>query len=273
MPLIKLQRFQTTLNRRNERYPVVQNGIFSLITGEIDFTLPDGTKGMLQAGDFTLYSSGEISDFQMKTSEGDFSAEALIIDISIFQNFLSQLDDDAFQIKSAQYAYFSKQDICVYRLFMQIRDILDSELTIHPMTLIQLVYALLNEMIAQKPHLLPLIRRAAELSSTQKVIHYIEKNLEQDINIDSAAQSIGMSAATLKRKLASDKISFANILKVKRITKATTELRLTNKAITQIAYDCGFKNAAHFSTAFKAHTELTPKEFRVKIKKCSQIKP
>lgn len=269
MSPIKLQKFQTTLSRRSERYPVVQNGIFNLILGEIDFTLPHGEKGKLLPGDFTLYNSGEISNFHMTSSENGFVAEALILDISIFQNFLSQLDESAFQSKSAQYSYFSKEDASVYRLFMQIRDFLDSETPIHPVTLTQLVYALLSEMIAQKPNLLPLIRRAAELSTTQKVIHYIEKNLEQDINIDSAAQSIGMSTATLKRKLASDKISFANILKVKRITKATTELRFTHKAITQVAYDCGFKNAAHFSTAFKAHTELTPKEFRAKLKENS----
>ncbi|WP_155487664.1 AraC family transcriptional regulator, partial [Vibrio harveyi] len=36
---------------------------------------------------------------------------------------------------------------------------------------------------------------------------------------------------------------------------------------TQIAFESGFKSAAHFSTAFKSIYSITPKEFRSQIAK------
>ncbi|NER07425.1 MAG: helix-turn-helix transcriptional regulator [Okeania sp. SIO3C4] len=36
----------------------------------------------------------------------------------------------------------------------------------------------------------------------------------------------------------------------------------TNKAIVEIAYECGYGQSAHFITAFKRKYGITPKEFR-----------
>ncbi|MCV5927109.1 helix-turn-helix transcriptional regulator, partial [Escherichia coli] len=68
---------------------------------------------------------------------------------------------------------------------------------------------------------------------------------------------MSMSIATLKRRLAAENLSFSQILKVKRINYAATQLRVSQKSITEIAFESGFKSAAHFSTAFKSIYNIT----------------
>ncbi|NMU27024.1 helix-turn-helix transcriptional regulator, partial [Vibrio parahaemolyticus] len=74
----------------------------------------------------------------------------------------------------------------------------------------------------------------------------------KDITLEGLAAHMSMSIATLKRRLAADDLSFSQILKVKRINFAATQLRKSEKSITEIAFESGFKSAAHFSTAFKS---------------------
>jgi AraC-like DNA-binding protein len=128
--------------------------------------------------------------------------------------------------------------------------------------LTQLGLGLLSLMVEQHPALLVIIARASRLTVTQKVIHYIEQNIENNISLDTLANYMGMSPATLKRRLSAEDLSFSNLLKIKRIAHAATQLRTSNKSITQIAYESGFKSAAHFSTVFKTYHGKTPKNFR-----------
>ncbi|MDF5607521.1 helix-turn-helix transcriptional regulator, partial [Vibrio parahaemolyticus] len=53
----------------------------------------------------------------------------------------------------------------------------------------------------------------------------------------------------------------------KRINFAATQLRKSEKSITEIAFESGFKSAAHFSTAFKSVYNMTPKDFRNQVVK------
>lgn len=117
-------------------------------------------------------------------------------------------------------------------------------------------------MVNKQPCLIPFIQKISVLTTSQQLIRYVEEHISADLTIDMVAPKLGMSASTLKRKLQSDKLSFAHLVKVKRINYAATQLRLTRKTITEIAYDTGFKTAAHFSTSFKSVKGITPKEFR-----------
>jgi AraC-like DNA-binding protein len=132
-------------------------------------------------------------------------------------------------------------------------------------TLESLATALVTEITAVSPSHLPILQRACNQSTTQKVIRFIELNIENEVSLDNTSRFLGMSTATLKRRLAAEGLSFSQILKVKRVNYAATKLRLTNKSIAQIAFESGFKSAAHFSTAFKGVQGITPKEFRQRI--------
>ncbi|MCC4818271.1 AraC family transcriptional regulator [Vibrio lentus] len=269
MSSITVTQFRNFIPRKRERYPASKNGIFIVSKGSISFTLPDGTEASLQAGDFTLYNSGQIKDIDVDTENGEFSATCLDFDLSIFQKFINQSGDLESLRVPQEYIKFDRADIQIRELKELTMSLADSSPK-NDYALTQLGLALLSLMVEKHPALLVIIARAARLTVTQKVIHYIEQNIENNISLDTLASYMGMSPATLKRRLSAEDLSFSNLLKIKRIAHAATQLRTSAKSITQIAYESGFKSAAHFSTAFKAYHGKTPKDFRSLIAQAQQ---
>lgn len=261
MSSITVTQFRNFIPRKRERYPASKNGIFIVSKGCISFVLPDGTEASLQAGDFTLYNSGQIKDITVDTENGEFSATCLDFDLDIFQKFSNQFSDLESTRVPNQYIKFNQTDTEICELKDLIMSLAHSS-TKNDYALSQLGLGLLSLMVEQYPALLVIIARASRLTVTQKVIHYIEQNIENNISLDTLASYMGMSPATLKRRLSAEDLSFSNLLKIKRIAHAATQLRTSTKSITQIAYESGFKSAAHFSTAFKTYHGKTPKDFR-----------
>ena len=269
MSSITVTQFRNFIPRKRERYPASKNGIFIVSKGSISFTLPDGTEASLQAGDFTLYNSGQIKDIDVDTENGEFSATCLDFDLSIFQKFINQSGDLESLRVPQEYIKFDRADIQIRELKELTMSLADSSPK-NDYALTQLGLALLSLMVEKHPALLVILARAARLTVTQKVIHYIEQNIENNISLDTLASYMGMSPATLKRRLSAEDLSFSNLLKIKRIAHAATQLRTSAKSITQIAYESGFKSAAHFSTAFKTYHGKTPKDFRSLIAQAQQ---
>ena len=269
MSSITVTQFRNFIPRKRERYPASKNGIFIVSKGSISFTLPNGTEASLQAGDFTLYNSGQIKDIDVDTENGEFSATCLDFDLSIFQKFINQSGDLESLRVPQEYIKFDRADIQIRELKELTMSLADSSPK-NDYALTQLGLALLSLMVEKHPALLVIIARAARLTVTQKVIHYIEQNIENNISLDTLASYMGMSPATLKRRLSAEDLSFSNLLKIKRIAHAATQLRTSAKSITQIAYESGFKSAAHFSTAFKTYHGKTPKDFRSLIAQAQQ---
>ncbi|WP_454440289.1 helix-turn-helix domain-containing protein [Vibrio bathopelagicus] len=272
MSSITVTQFRNFIPRKRERYPASKNGIFIVSKGSISFTLPNGTEASLQAGDFTLYNSGQIKDIDVDTDNGEFSATCLDFDLSIFQKFINQSGDLESLRVPQEYIKFDRADIQIRELKELTMSLADSSPK-NDYALTQLGLALLSLMVEKHPALLVIIARAARLTVTQKVIHYIEQNIENNISLDTLASYMGMSPATLKRRLSAEDLSFSNLLKIKRIAHAATQLRTSAKSITQIAYESGFKSAAHFSTAFKTYHGKTPKDFRSLIAQSQQPQP
>ena len=46
------------------------------------------------------------------------------------------------------------------------------------------------------------------------------------------------------------------------LNDAKSQLKITNLAIKEIAYDLGFENVAFFNRFFKSHVGVTPKMYR-----------
>ncbi|MDN3617612.1 MAG: helix-turn-helix transcriptional regulator [Vibrio gallaecicus] len=264
MPSITISRFTNFIHRRKERYPASKNGLFLVTKGSISFSLAHGVNGSLNSGDFALYTSGEIQDIVINTERGEFSGMCLDFDLSIFQSFLSQYSEIEIPRPSKEYIKFNKSNVNIHQLKELMLTLAELEQP-NDFALAKLATALLSLIVEEQPASLAIIANAAQLTVTQKVIRYIEQNIDNDITLDSLADYMGMSPATLKRRLSAENLSFSSLLKVKRISHAATHLRTTNKSITQIAYESGFKSAAHFSTAFKNFHGQTPKDFRVKV--------
>ena len=91
----------------------------------------------------------------------------------------------------------------------------------------------------------------------------MQNNLSNPLHRDRVAKSIGLSTRQLdrlfRRHLGK---SFADHYRSIRLETAGELLRHSTLTITEIAIACGFANASHFSTCFKAENGISPSEER-----------
>lgn len=92
----------------------------------------------------------------------------------------------------------------------------------------------------------------------------VEAHIFSDLLMSDLARLSQQSLATFKREFRKIyKDSPANYIRHKRLEKAASLLIVSDELINQIAYDCQFKDLAHFSTAFKAKYKVTPTQYRL----------
>lgn len=87
--------------------------------------------------------------------------------------------------------------------------------------------------------------------------------------IDSIADSLHMSTRTLKRKLHDAGTSYQKIKDSERFRKAIHLLEATSDSMEKVAEALGYSNASNFNKAFKNWAELSPSEYRQRLKQVS----
>lgn len=96
----------------------------------------------------------------------------------------------------------------------------------------------------------------------QKSIDYIERNLENKININFAAQEAYMSVSNFYRMFfALTGYSVKEYIRLRRISLAATDLN-NNNCIIDIAIKYDFESGDSFSRAFKRVTGFLPSDYR-----------
>lgn len=99
--------------------------------------------------------------------------------------------------------------------------------------------------------------------AVRKVINYIEKNLEKEINLDNISKNIGYSKFYLNRIFTEHTgITIHKYLQNRRLTVAAEKLVRTDKPIIEIAYEAGYDTQQSFSFAFKQAYLYPPKIYR-----------
>ena len=102
-----------------------------------------------------------------------------------------------------------------------------------------------------------LIRKVAEV--------VFEHLSESEFSVDDLCQSVGMSKATLYRKLkALTGQSTNEFMQTTRLKYAARMLSQTDKPVSEIAYEVGFSDPYYFSRAFKKLFGVSPKQWREK---------
>lgn len=101
----------------------------------------------------------------------------------------------------------------------------------------------------------------------QTAMEYINNNYGYPIKISEIAAFIGIDRTYLYRIfMENEHISPKQYLLQVRVRNAANMLRSPKYTVTEIAYSCGFKDAAAFCNQFKKITGLTPKNYRHYIK-------
>lgn len=96
-----------------------------------------------------------------------------------------------------------------------------------------------------------------------QAIKYVDTHFKDDITLDDIAQKVGYSrcyfSSIFKKCMG---MSIWDYICLKRIEEALSQIKTTEKNITDIALDCGFNNAVNFNKLFKKYTNVTPNFFR-----------
>src|SRR5688572_26646835 len=83
----------------------------------------------------------------------------------------------------------------------------------------------------------------------------------------SVASHVGLSARSLARLFATNGETIERSIWSRRLAAARDDLAdpdLLHRSITDVAFSCGFNDAAHFSRSFSAAYGMTPRQFRAK---------
>lgn len=99
-----------------------------------------------------------------------------------------------------------------------------------------------------------------------RVRRLIETDLSRAWRAADVARHFAMSEATLRRWLAQSGGGFARILHNTRLERGLTLLQTTDRRISHIALDCGFKTPSHFSDAFRQRFGLMPRAIRSAVR-------
>ena len=101
---------------------------------------------------------------------------------------------------------------------------------------------------------------------TRQAINYIHQHYRNKISIETLSSICNMSASTFNRVFKHENgMTFSSYLKAIRIYVAKRLLHGTEMPICEIAYKCGFYDAAYFSRLFRIAEQKTPREYRSQI--------
>ena len=92
----------------------------------------------------------------------------------------------------------------------------------------------------------------------------IEAHLFSQLTIEELADQNNLSVSSFKRefaKLYND--TPANYIKTKKLEKAAELLLVSDKRITEIAFDCGFNDLANFTKSFSDKYNINPTNYRL----------
>ncbi|SNR77726.1 helix-turn-helix transcriptional regulator [Lutibacter flavus] len=95
------------------------------------------------------------------------------------------------------------------------------------------------------------------------VHHILKNNLDKNYSIKQLSQEVALNENLLKKEYKRVfGFSMNEFCKQEKMNKAKELLRSSQLPIYQIAEDTGYKNATHFSAAFKKYFGETPKQYR-----------
>lgn len=126
-----------------------------------------------------------------------------------------------------------------------------------------------DKMSVQLKSILIDIARSAEKTvqpvtkPVQQLLNYIHANFENDINYEEISKEFSYHPYYLNRRFKQEVgITIGQYLQEYRLTVASQLIITTDLTFEQIAYQTGFKNASHFSAAFKRQFHRSPGDYR-----------
>lgn len=95
-----------------------------------------------------------------------------------------------------------------------------------------------------------------------QVRQLVGTDLGSDWTAMVVAKHLGMSEATLRRRLSDEATTFQRLLTDVRMSHALTLLQVTDKSVLQIAYEVGYNSSSRFASRFRQRFGYNPSDVR-----------
>jgi len=108
-----------------------------------------------------------------------------------------------------------------------------------------------------------LVERNSDSDLIQKLILYFLDNYTREITLEDVARELNYSKCYISRLIADTfQCNFRTLINSYRVSLAQSLLLSSQKTVSEISYECGFKNQSSFNRIFLKHCAETPSEFR-----------
>ncbi|WP_192180760.1 GlxA family transcriptional regulator [Mesorhizobium amorphae] len=98
---------------------------------------------------------------------------------------------------------------------------------------------------------------------TVEAVKTMETRIDSPCSVEDLALSLNTTKTRLNRAFHADlQMAPAAFWRQIRLMAARELLNSRRRSVTEIAYETGFSDTAHFCSAFKKHYSMTPREFR-----------
>ncbi len=108
-----------------------------------------------------------------------------------------------------------------------------------------------------------LVERSADSDLIQLLVLYLLDNYTKEISLEDVARDLNYNKFYISHIISDTfKCNFRVLINSYRIGMAQNLLLSTDKNISEIAFECGFKNQSSFNRIFLKHCGMTPSTFR-----------
>lgn len=213
----------------------------------------------IDGNDYTL-NSGDIYIVFPNILHSVGSAEARTLTIIADDDFFISYHDTLSRFKP-EVPVLRKGEFpdIVYTMLLRIEKIRNAKFPQRGNMLSGYISAVLGELINN----MKLTERTADGDLVQLLILYLLENYTKDITLDDVARDLSYNKYYISHIISEIfKCNFRLLVNSYRISMAQNLLLSSSKTISEIAYECGFKNQSSFNRIFLKHCGVTPSDFR-----------
>lgn len=98
---------------------------------------------------------------------------------------------------------------------------------------------------------------------TKKILLYIEKNLDKDLNLDKIAEEFNYSKFYIEKIFKRyTGVTLYKYIRSRRLNEAARKLVQTQKPVIEIAFEAGYNSQQSFTQAFSYEYKYSPQRYR-----------
>lgn len=213
----------------------------------------DGREAVLEPGDFVMWDSEREMEFRVLSPLRKLT---LLIPKPQLSGWLADPERHAGAVVRGGSGAGALASDVLRRLAREIDTIETGQAGAVMEPVLGLVSAALTAQVAPRP--------STGSEEFRRICAYIEAALaDPDLSPAGIARAHGMSIRTLYTTFADNGASVSRWIRLRRLHRCRQELARSGRqrTITEIAFDWGFNDMAHFSRAFKATYGVSPRAF------------